>query len=91
MNAVFGTIYGKNTLDHIITGKAISRAIRGHFLVGAALNLTLITQLFPGCFLDNESDFEDESNTSTLFKELRQLLSGESTCDEVCRSKAILQ
>ena len=73
LNAVLETIYGKNTADHIIIGKAISRSIRGHFLVDAALNATLITQLFLGCFLDNENDFEDESNDSTLFKELRQL------------------
>ena len=83
LNVVLETIYGKNTIDHIIKGKAISRAIQGHFLVDAALNATLITQLFPGCFLDNENDFEYESNDSTLFKELRQLyedlVSGKST------------
>ena len=73
LNAVLETIYGKNTTDHKIIGKAISRAISVHFLVDAALNATLIAQLFLGWFLDNENDFEDESNDSTLFKELRQL------------------
>ena len=89
MNAVLETVYGKNTVDDIITGKALPRAIRSHFLVDAALNTKLITQLFPGCFLDNENDSEDESNASTLFKELRQLyedlVSAESTWDEVSR------
>ena len=50
LNAVLETIFGKNTVDHIITDKAIS------------------TQLFPECFLNNENDFEDESNTSTILK-----------------------
>ena len=68
LNAILETIYGKNNADHVITGKAILRAIKGHFLVDVALHTTLITQLFPGCFLDNENDFEDESNACTLFK-----------------------
>ena len=62
LNAVLETIYGKNTVDHIITGKAISRAIRDHFLVDAALNTTVKTQLFPGCFLNNENDFINRDN-----------------------------
>ena len=95
LNAVLEAIYGKNTVDHIIKGKAIrGKGLRGNFLVDVALNTALITQLFPGCFRDNENNFEDESNASTLFKELRQLyedlVSGESTWDEVSRSKSIL-
>ena len=35
-------IYGKNTIVHIFSGKAIARALRGHFLVDAALNIKLI-------------------------------------------------
>ena len=62
LNAVLETIYGKNTVDHIITGKAVSRAIRGHFLVDAALNTTVKTQLFPGCFLNNENDLINRDN-----------------------------
>ena len=34
-------VYASNAVDHILTGKAIARAVRGHFLVDAALN-TLI-------------------------------------------------
>ena len=33
LNAVLETIYGKNAVDHIITGKAISIAIRSNFLL----------------------------------------------------------
>ena len=73
---------------------AVSRAVSGHFLVDAARHATLLTQLFPECFLDNGNDVEDESNASTLFKELRQLyedlMSGESAWHKVSRNKAII-
>ena len=94
LNAVLETIYDKNIVNHIITGKAISRAISGHFLVDAALHTTLTMQLFPEWFLDNEKVFEDESNPSPLFAELchlyEDLVSAESTWYEVSRSKAII-
>ncbi len=31
------TVHGPNAVDHMISGKAVSRALRGHFLVQAAL------------------------------------------------------
>ena len=86
-------IYSKNTVEHIIAGKALSGVIRGNFLVDTALHTTLITQLFPECFLDNENYFENESKASISFKELRQLyedlVSGESRWHEISRSKAL--
>ena len=36
---------GKDVVPHIISGKAISRALRGHFMVEAGLNYILLTQL----------------------------------------------
>ena len=36
------TVYAKNTIEHMMSGKAISRAIRGHFLVDAVLNGLLL-------------------------------------------------
>ena len=53
-------------VDHIIAGKAISRAIKVHFLVYVALRTTKITQIFPEYFLHNESDFEHELHASTI-------------------------
>ena len=37
------TVYGPNTVTHIFSGKAISRALRAHFLVDAALTIKLIS------------------------------------------------
>ena len=41
------TIYGGNTVIHILSGKAISRALRGHFIVQAALMIHLLRRLMP--------------------------------------------
>lgn len=32
-------VYGENTLTHIITGKSVQKAFRGHLLVNKFLNL----------------------------------------------------
>ena len=39
------TIYGTNTVIHMMSGKAISRALRGHFIVDAALRIKLIKSI----------------------------------------------
>ncbi len=39
-------IYAGNTVGHMLGGKAVSRAVRGHLLVSGALNLMLMSQVF---------------------------------------------
>ena len=39
---VLELVYAKNAVGHILSGKAIARAIRGHFLDDAALNALLM-------------------------------------------------
>ena len=39
---VFETIYAANSVKHMLTGKAISLAIRGHLLVYGALHAILV-------------------------------------------------
>ena len=34
--------YGSNTVTHMLTGKAVKRAVRGHILVDSALNITML-------------------------------------------------
>ena len=36
------SIYAKNSVDHMMSGKAISRALRGHFIVDAVLTGLLL-------------------------------------------------
>ena len=40
------TIYGENSVKHILGGKAIARAVRGHLLVGSAIQFMLLQILF---------------------------------------------
>ena len=39
-------VYAGNTLTHMMTGKAVSRAIHGHLLVDAALSSTLPADIY---------------------------------------------
>jgi len=39
-------VYGSNAVTHMLSGKAVARARRGHFLVDAALNIILIADAF---------------------------------------------
>jgi hypothetical protein len=46
-NELLGTCYGSNAVIHMMSGKAVSRSIRGHFLAEAALMTKLLTMLIP--------------------------------------------
>jgi len=48
------TVYGPNAVAHMITGKAVARALHGHFLVEAALVNKLMMAVLP--FKQNEND-----------------------------------
>ena len=39
-------VYASNTVSHMLTGKAVSRAVRGHILVDAALNTILVAHAY---------------------------------------------
>ena len=39
-------VYADNAVSHMLSGKAIAWAIRGHFLVDAALNALLVSDAF---------------------------------------------
>ena len=42
LNELLNLVYASNTVSHMLSGKAISRAIRGHFLVESALIYTIM-------------------------------------------------
>ena len=43
----FETVYAEPTVRQMFAGKAVSRALRGHFLVEAVLMMKLLRHLFP--------------------------------------------
>ena len=59
IEAVLELVYATNAVPHILSGKAVARAIRGHFLVDAALNAMLVSHTF---FLPLSAAL-DEANT----------------------------
>ena len=48
------TIYTPNAVTHMLSGKAVSRAVRGHFIVDSALNALLISKAFGIKHLEQE-------------------------------------
>ena len=47
LNELLETCYGPNSVDHIMSGKAVSRTLRGHFLVEAALMMRIGDSILP--------------------------------------------
>ena len=47
LSDVLETAYGPNAISHMMSGKAVSRAIRGHFLVDSALMIKLMRKITP--------------------------------------------
>ena len=50
------TVYGHNAVTHMITGKAVSRALHGHFLIEAALMNKLMLRVLPCIHVDDQND-----------------------------------
>ena len=46
LQEVLELVYAKNAVGHMLTGKAVARAVRCHFLVDAALNTLLVCNTF---------------------------------------------
>ena len=60
---VLEMVYAENAVKHILTGKAIARAVRGHFMVHAALSTMLIANAYniPLPTIPDEASTADES------------------------------
>ena len=46
LTQVLEVVYAENAVKHILSGKAISRAIRGHLMVHAALSTMLVAKAY---------------------------------------------
>jgi len=46
LSEVLETVYAANSVKHMLTGKAISRAVRGHLLIYAALQTILVANAY---------------------------------------------
>ena len=73
------SVYGVNTVAHMISGKAVFRALRGHFLVQAALVHKLIEAVIPKtCAMSQQDNTTDEfCNTGTTPEAFTNILDAE--------------
>ncbi|XP_045199496.1 uncharacterized protein LOC123553863 [Mercenaria mercenaria] len=60
LKELLATAYAENTVGHMLDGKAINRAIRGHFLVDDALNVLLLEKLLA------QKDQSSDSNNNSI-------------------------
>ena len=66
------TVYGKNAAEHMMSGKAVIRAIRGHFLTSSALFTKLISPIFQASFDQNNNQLDNDiyvNNTCNVSEE----------------------
>ena len=91
ISEVLGTVYGSNAVEHMISQKAVSRALRGHFLLSSALNTKLLSSLFPGGFrLIDETEeggqaekHDDDNNDSEDTPDLNTVMVNKLTAEQV--------
>ena len=71
------TVYGPNTVTHIFSGKAMSRALKVHLLVDVALIIKLILSFFPKSrnFMLTDEEGEDLASDNSVLE--NQLLSAD--------------
>ena len=52
LESLFGKVYSDDTISHIMFGKAVSRALRAHFLTEATLHSLLLDLVFDNMSLN---------------------------------------
>ena len=86
---LFTEVYAKHSVKHMISGKAISRALRAHHLVEIALtsllintliekeliDATVIQSLFPGILESPTKEKNDAIINSEVLKEISEAIS----------------
>jgi len=68
LEEMMGLLYGSSTVDHVMTGKAFARAVRGHFIIHDALLQVLLQ-----CIIDDvATDTDDDDAVSSIILHLYQ-------------------
>jgi len=87
-------IYASNAVVHMTTGKAIARAVRGHFIVDVALNALVLASTFNVTILEETEEFL-ESTENDLLKQASVLYSnmieGSVSADKICSDNVIVK
>ena len=48
LKEILRTVYGDNSVAHMLTGKSVQRAFRGHLLVDRCLNRMMVSEMADG-------------------------------------------
>ena len=65
LQEVIEYIYASNIVGHMLSGKAIARALRGHILVSGAFNAMLISEVFAIPLPGTQQVIEQEEDATT--------------------------
>ena len=61
LHEVLSTVYAPNAVNNMLHGKAVLRAVRGHFLLDAALNALLMSDTFHVSLPESDTSMEENS------------------------------
>ena len=75
-------VYGENAVQHIISGKAIATALRGHFLLQSALRLQIIKLL-------QQEEMISEEDLNTLKSLHENFIDGKSHDENIINHEII--
>ena len=74
LEELLGEVFAPNTVKHVISGKALARAVRGHMLVDSALSALITEQTFPAairseasCGEPNNTIYQATESTSAMY------------------------
>ncbi|CAC5403501.1 unnamed protein product [Mytilus coruscus] len=62
LQEILELIYAQNAVTHMLSGKAVARAIRGHMLVDTAIHSLLVSKIFNFDFQESEENEEGNIN-----------------------------
>jgi hypothetical protein len=65
LSEAFQTIYSRNAVDYMMSGKSISRAQRGHLLVESALTVKFLRQFISVYIIENEDGIDENDNDAS--------------------------
>ena len=75
-------MYAEHTIPHMLNGKAISRATRGHLLISGVLHGMIVSNIY-NCIISKEDDAEVEKQQLLHFSGHSKLNELSQLCDEL--------
>ena len=81
---ILGVVYGENSVIHMMTGKSVQRAFRGHLLVDRCLNRMLVSEMVH----DNDEFAAMVEQSEVLYT---SLVKGELPIETVFTSETLIK